>query len=245
MYCILLSCLIVDCTTIGNVYRPPDSSVDGTVKIIEDQISDLIGNSNPDMVVLGDMNVNYGKITADSRKIKQFAHRMALTQLITKPTCLTNTTQSIIDHIYTNNENFYCQSGVIDVGLSNHCLVYTSRKRLKTKQPITYIIGRSYQNFDEALFYLDISRETWINVYSCSDSDIAAETFTNTILNIAELHAPHKRIKVRSRQAKWVTSKFLSLVDEKNHICNIFRKNPTAQNALCRQMAIRSVAHMK
>ena len=75
--------------------------------------------------------------------------------------------------------------------------------------------------------------------------DTCAELLTNKLLHIAEMHVPHKRLKVRSGQAKWVTSEFLSLIDEKNHLCNKFRKKTTVENAQKRKDAMKRVVKMK
>ncbi|CAL4069256.1 unnamed protein product [Meganyctiphanes norvegica] len=50
------------------------------------------------------------------------------TQLINKPTRVTSTTESLIDHIYTNNKNKISQSGVIESGISDHFITFCTRK---------------------------------------------------------------------------------------------------------------------
>ncbi len=232
-------------TYLANIYRPPDGKTEKAIELLEGQINEIMGDSTPDIVLMGDMNVNWGKSSNDKTKMLQFVRRMSLTQLIDMPTRITNTTRSTIDHVYTNNENFYCTSGVLDIGLSDHCLIYTCRKRSKPKQPVMYIRARTYRNFNENLFYMDMYRETWTDVYSCADPNIAAKLLTNKILNIADIHAPYKQIKVKNEQARWVTGEFLSQIDEKNHRCNIYKRRPTVENALRRRDAIRRVAKMK
>ena len=47
-------------------------------------------------------------------------------QLITSPTCMTST--SLLDHILTNSSERVSQSGIADVGLSDHQMTYCTRK---------------------------------------------------------------------------------------------------------------------
>ena len=47
-----------------------------------------------------------------------------LLQLITTPTRITNTSSTLIDHIYTNISAHYIQSGCIEAGISDHLPVY-------------------------------------------------------------------------------------------------------------------------
>ena len=52
----------------------------------------------------------------------------SLKQVITVPTRVTDQTSTLIDHILTNSPNKVSQSGVIDLGLSDHNLIYYTRK---------------------------------------------------------------------------------------------------------------------
>ena len=55
-----------------------------------------------------------------------FSH--SLHQLIRKPTRTTKHAKTLIDHILTNYPEKIIQSGVIEMGLSDHELIYCSRK---------------------------------------------------------------------------------------------------------------------
>ena len=194
---------------------------------------------------MGDFNIDMSKPSNDRDKLNRLAARYGLTQLIKTSTRVMNTTRSTIDLIFTNNEEYYVQTGVTDLGVSDHCLTYTSRRRLKLKNKTNYYIGRSYRNFDPVLFYTDIAKETWIDIYAMQDPNEAAIRFTNTLLTIAEIHAPHRRLKCRENQPKWVTAKFLSMVDEKHHWCNIYKRRPTQFNAARKREATQRVNRMK
>ena len=53
----------------------------------------------------------------------RFTH--SLEQMITRPT---DQTATLIDHILTNSPDKVSQSGIIDLGLSDHYLIYCTRK---------------------------------------------------------------------------------------------------------------------
>ena len=55
-------------TYIANVYRPPDGNVVSALDIIENDIGTIMGNSNPDIVLMGDWNIDVSKRDAASRK---------------------------------------------------------------------------------------------------------------------------------------------------------------------------------
>jgi hypothetical protein len=54
-----------------------------------------------------------------------------LVQIIKEPTRVTETTASVINHILCNNTEKICQSGVLNIGLSDHFIVHCTRKLSK------------------------------------------------------------------------------------------------------------------
>ena len=208
-------------TMIFNVYRPPDGDIQAALDYLENIIGNVTGDSNPDIIVAGDFNIDLLKNTAQSKMAKTFANNLLLTQLVKSATRVTNSGKSLIDHIYVSNVDFSPEGNVTDAGLSDHCMTYTTRQRLKIKHPASYTIGRSYRNFDPDLFAIDIARLPWTAIYACKDVNTATELFTKMILTTADKHAPFKTIKSRENQPKWITSEFLSLVDYKHHTANV------------------------
>ncbi len=165
--------------------------------------------------------------------------------MVTNPTRVTNTCKTTIDHIVTNNTDFYHTAFTFDPGLSDHQLVGIARKRLKLKHTTSYFRGRSYRNFDEDMYYADMAKINWTFLYQIDDVNIAAEIFTDTMLGVIDKHALYKRIKCCSDQPKWVNSDFLSLIDEKNHRCNVYNRRPNQLNAAKKREATRRVKQMK
>ena len=54
------------------------------------------------------------------KRYKEFCALLGLTQIINDATRITKTTSSLLDHILTNSKDKICQSGVIDIGISDH-----------------------------------------------------------------------------------------------------------------------------
>ena len=61
-------------------------------------------------------------------KYSQTLRLFGLTQLIKEPTRVTSNSASIIDHIVTNDCEKVCQSGCIDIGFSDHSIIFCTRK---------------------------------------------------------------------------------------------------------------------
>ena len=71
-----------------------------------------------------------------------------LKQLIKHPTRCNNT----IDLIYTNSD-YVIASGIVSVNLSDHNMIYLTRKKSKEKSEIKTFYGRSYTNYNKIIFH--------------------------------------------------------------------------------------------
>ena len=104
---------------VGVCYRTNNNST--FLDCLETSISKL--RTDCDMVVLGDFNVcllkNKSKLYSGYKQLLNF---FSCKQLIDKPTRITETCSSLLDHIFTNNPHKIYQSGVLNVGLSDHLL---------------------------------------------------------------------------------------------------------------------------
>ena len=64
---------------------------------------------------------------------KLFCQRYSLEQIIKHATRTTCSSSTLIDHILTNSREKISQSGVIDIGISDHQLIYLTRKLHRMK----------------------------------------------------------------------------------------------------------------
>ena len=179
--------------TVGIFYRPPNKS-----KFIENITEDFskLNTENNDLFILGDMNINLynnGKYILDKnnndnttcsmvKAYKEFISTFGLKQLIHHPTRITCNTSSLIDHILTNSEDKISQSGIIDVGLSDHQLIFCTRKLTKTKTGTTkYINSRSMKNYTKELLKEKLQLIDFPNYTNFQDTNSAYSDFLNKI----------------------------------------------------------------
>ena len=124
--------------SIGIFYRPPNAN-----NFLESFINDLkqIDFKKSEAYFLGDFNINLllnDKFVLKENqsltfrnfnspflsKYKELCQKFSLKDIIHEPTRVTSTTSSLLDHILTNAGWKISQKGVIDVGLSDHRLIY-------------------------------------------------------------------------------------------------------------------------
>ena len=90
----------------------------------------------PQCVVLGDFNTNVMNLSKNNPLVNAMCNleRMfGLTQLISEPTRVCTTSESIIDLIFVSHSENISQSGVITIGVSDHLITFCTRKVTKCK----------------------------------------------------------------------------------------------------------------
>ena len=96
-------------------------------------------------------------VLPEIKMYKEFPSLYGLRQLIDCPSRMTCNTSSLIDHTLTNTQESISQSGVFDTAISDHSLMYCTRKSLKAKynrhNEITF---RSFKNYSP-----DVYKRPW------------------------------------------------------------------------------------
>ena len=127
----------------GILYRPPDKC--DFVNCLERTFSDTNVFESQECYLLGDININLQpkdkeifkhkpantvnkEIPHLTRSYLEFCFTHSLEQIMTRPTRVTDQTAALIDHIITNSSDKVSQSGVKHLGLSDHDLIYCTRK---------------------------------------------------------------------------------------------------------------------
>ena len=78
------------------------------------------------MIIMGDINIDYHACT--NSKCLNLVQLFDLTQLVSEPTRVTESSTTLIDHIYTSNNENNSECFVAPYSLSDHYPVCFSRK---------------------------------------------------------------------------------------------------------------------
>ena len=142
-------------------------------------------------------------------------------QLITGPTRVTATSETLIDVIATSNSALVTDSGVVKTHISDHYLVYVVLN-LKAPKPLpTYVISRSYKNYDPESFVNDLAQVPWYENAFIDDAGEKVVHFNEKVLEILERHAPVRKRKVRNRQCPFLDQKIKKLMGERDQVHNV------------------------
>ena len=117
-------------------------------------------------------------------------------------------------------------SGVIETGLSDHCLVYTvlNTKLLRPKSEAT--IRRSFKNFDQDTFLDDLSRVPFSTAYVFDDPNDVYWCWEKLYKQVLDDHAPIKTYHRRPLTgSKFITTETRNAMRERDRLKKIFSQN--------------------
>ena len=181
-------------------YRPPR----GNNKIFKDFCKDFLHKqkiSNKIAFLLGDFNLN--ALDYDNNEVvKNFfnlAFQSGFIPLIQRPTRVTRTSATAIDHILTNGilEN-KIQSGIIKTDISDHFPIFTV---LTTNEACslekTKFIKRDISSENTATFKFLLENINWDRILPNDSPDKAYETFHFIFSDLYDTAFPKKKLKLK------------------------------------------------
>lgn len=217
---------------IGTVYRPPNANNNEFISYLEDMLIDFF-TQNSEIICFGDININL--IDNDSSQTIQFQNVIKtfnLEQIISVPTRISCTSSTLIDVICCNTE-YVQDSGVKDISVSDHFLVYVVLKYIERKPSQTPIKYRNFKNMNLTNFQSDLESAPWDLIFGMDDIDEKVTFLTDLILRLFDCHAPMKLIKCkRYAYSPWITDNVKYMKTLKNQALNRYRrtKNPEHWN---------------
>ena len=202
-----LECLIIEITNphskpflVGTWYRPPDSLASKFIDF-EDIIA-KIDLENRELFLLGDINVDLLlEVEAPSaRKLKDILDVYGLHQLIAEPTRVTQFSQTLIDLCITNSPLSIGKSGVVQLSISDHALVYMTRKARYDRCGARIIQACCMKSFNESEFLEDLKQKAWNDSSYYSNPNDMWKAWKDCLMECINTHAPLRHIRVGSKK---------------------------------------------
>ena len=211
-----------------SVYRPPNNDSDSIQHWLSNMEESMykIYSENKPTILMGDINID---IMSDKKdKLQEswisLTTNIQLNQIIKEPTRVTNTSETLIDHIYVSDDLPVLYSSPIKYSISDHFPVFAVFKMTNidySKNDGRHkIIGyRKYNNFNSATFLSDLQNAPWLTIGAENISiDQYLQSFISTFTKIIDKHLPlvTKRIK-RPKQPEWITNNILLAINKREN----------------------------
>ena len=182
---------------VGVVYRHPGYIVN-QIELFTKAIKKFflnMSNKKMEFYLVGDFNIDL-LIFHCNQIIKTYADNLlgySVKCCINKPTRISATTKSLLDHIYTNDFNRSLFSGIALCDISDHLPTFIFRKDIKyIKKKSEEVYIRNMKNFSEELFCQDKQLGDLHVTESRSPHDWFEE-FVKLFTDIVNFHAPRRR----------------------------------------------------
>ena len=153
---------------------------------------------------------------------------------ITLPTRITDSSLTLIDHIFirlpkhlitnkTTAGNLYCD---ISDHLPNICIVQgTPSKQIKYRPLVRLYCEKNYILFTEKLKNTDFNQ-----LYACNDANAAYNFISDKIQDLHNLCFPQKRLSRKKFKDKpWINKEIKKMISHKNIMYRQYIKNPSEQ----------------
>ena len=213
---------------IGILYRPPDQSK--FLDNLSTSISQTCSFNEQEVYILGDLNINLinsQKHTPNGiKRYKEFCSLHGIEQLLTLPTRITNNSSSLLDHILTNSADRISQFGIVNVGLSDHQLIYCTRKITRTRlNTHKYVKMRSLKYYSEDLYVKKLKEIDFPDYSNFKDINEAYSDFTGKVASVIDEIAPIKEVRVKSNSQDWFDAEINEEIERRDKLLTKFKKS--------------------
>ena len=142
---------------IAVIYRHPKNNVNIFLDALDDKLQ-ILNNNRRKVILMGDLKVDLNSDSSRRAVYVNLIESNAFSSLITQPTRVTADSQTIIDHILTNDNESVITPGVFLYKLADHYAIYCSITYPKFKN--TYNSRnthacRNYRSVDGSKFRTD------------------------------------------------------------------------------------------
>ena len=152
-------------------------------------------------------------------------------QLINTSTRIIPTSESCLDLIFVSHRDKISQSGVINIGLSDHFLTYCTRTvqrgSFNTHNSVNI---RSMKNYSYENFLMELNKINWFQVTDIEDVNKVRALFHNLFIKVLNSVAPIKQVRLKQRSEPWMDGHILDLINQRDQALHNFRKSKIADD---------------
>ena len=170
---------------IANVYRSPSRNVKSFNDLLDKILYKLDRHSRKHISIFGDFNVDLLNYESDQacQDLIDIMSKHGLTQLVSRPTRITDHSATLIDHAYTNNLEDTISCNIITIDISDHLAVLTTinldntssspyRATVRTRGDRAGPDGRVFNESHHTKFRQLIDEENWAKVLENTSPNI-------------------------------------------------------------------------
>ena len=227
---------------VGSVYRPGtklpglkfSSQFLQFTELLTSALSDL-SSTYDNIFIYGDFNLDLLK-SSESKFITEYIDNifsLGFLQLILKPTRISTTSATLIDHILTNSNLTKHETVLLCSKISDHFPIIHQFKFSKPKKGRTVPLVRNFSTESINRFKTALSSYNWDHVLTSNCAEKSYTDFSNTFSNLFSIYFPLSPLKINKNynpREPWMSGGILTSRRNKNHLCKISLLNPSIEN---------------
>ena len=195
---------------VGTIYRPPsDTDFFESFYVTLEKVWLKYRN----VIVIGDLNADFTKngeniISATGKRLHRMLQHFDYFVANDEPTRITAETSSLIDLIIASHPYSVKCTKTLELGISDHLLVYASVANKIKRPPPKVVTARSYKRFeknDKEAFRKDVEEAPWSVITAFEDPDDSYWAWSYLFNEICNRHAPYRQVKIRQQSLPWIT----------------------------------------
>lgn len=204
---------------LGCIYRPPDSNVDYWDRLdnLLYHVTDNSRQTNLDIIITGDINVNMLTMQPNSH-LSRLLVKYNLSSYVNEPTRITPNSSTLIDIIFSNNDNIVKNVNVTPPICSDHSVINFSIPDSVFKQHTYTKYIMEYANADVVKMNQIINNTDWVSISNQHDVNGFNSVLVDTINNVIEECIPRKKITIRPNDKPWMTNEIRLKIRQRNRI---------------------------
>ena len=206
---------------LGSIYRHPHDNHDDFFQVFCDTIDKI--NKNFSIVLLGDLNINTSSNDNNSKDYKDVLLSHGLTNTINLPTRITESSETVIDHLITNIDLNILDSGVLTEEVSDHLPIFGIAKICAKRSLSTYTYAKRRFNPTKKHMFVSsllkgLERDP---IIIDSDPETSLHNLTSVIQAATDEVFPI--IKLSNKQRKrfrnpWITPGIIKSIDDRDKL---------------------------
>ena len=212
-----------------NVYRPFGDKDLFLTKLSAHVEHLLQEEKDTDIIIVGDINIDLLSDNTHSEKLLDSTIHMGFLQQVTLPTRVTDTTASLIDHVYTRSKRSLV-TDVISSDIADHYLTLTSYPKDNPRKEKTSIRKRWLTNEHYAMVRDLLAAEKW-NCMEAMNLENATSYLSEKIKEALDIVAPvETKVLGKKPVNLWTTAGLKVSLKNSNNLYKIYKKHPTTEN---------------
>ena len=235
---------------IANVYRSPSRKAEAFNKLLESVLHKIERHSKKHCHIAGDFNMDLLKHdnVTDYQDLINIMVKHNFVQIVSRPTRITDTSATLIDHVYTNNLESTVNCNILTTCLSDHLSTVTTLNLGNTRennQNARLLIhdntlpDREYRIFNEAndqKFKNLVDEENWSSILKeCHEAQLQFDKFHGRYTELYNEAYPLKKDRVRRKNERvnpkpWILPWLEDAIARKETLFHERVKRPTTEN---------------